>query len=92
MGMASSHPFFVTSKMGRDTKDKVEYSSGICCVASAIAIGICSIVVSEHHDIAAGVLIFVAQLLIFAASVFHLNYKLGSYGQTDNDNKHGDKE
>lgn len=88
--MASSHPFFVTSKMSRDAKDKVEYSSGICCVASAIAIGICSIVVSEHHDIAAGVLIFVAQLLIFAASVFHLNYKLGSYGQTDNNNKHGD--
>ena len=90
--MALSHPFLVSYKMGRDTKDKVEYSSGICCVASAIAIGICSIVVSEHHDIAAGVLIFVAQLLIFAASVFHLNYKLGSYGQTDNDNKHGDKE
>ena len=90
--MASSHPFFVTYKMGRDTKDKVEYSSGICCVASAIAIGISSIVISDTHDIAAGVLIFVAQLLIFAASVFHLNYKLGSYGQTDNDNKHGDKE
>lgn len=90
--MASSHPFFVTSKMSRDSRDKIEYSSGICCVASAIAIGICSIVVSEHHDIAAGVLIFVAQLLIFAASVFHLNYKLGSYGQTDNNNIHGDKE
>ena len=91
--MASSHPFFVASKMSRDTKDKIEYSSGICCVASAIAIGICSIVVSEHHDIAAGVLIFVAQLLIFAASVFHLNYKLDSYGQTGNNNNiHGDKE
>lgn len=90
--MAYSHPFFYTRiPMGKDTKDKVEYSSGILCVASAIAIGISSIVVSEHHDIAAGVLIFVAQLLIFAASVFHLNYKLGSYGQTDN-NKHGDQE
>lgn len=85
-------PFLLLKEMDRHTKDEVEYSSAICCVASAIAIGICSIVVSEHHDIAAGVLIFVAQLLIFAASVFHLNYKLGSYGQTDNDNKHGDKE
>lgn len=73
--------------MLRDTKDVVEYSAGVCCVAAAIAIGISSIVVSEHHDIAAGVLIFVAQLLIFAASVFHLNYKLGSYGQTTTDNK-----
>ena len=90
--MALSHPFFIFKTMGRDIKDKVEYSSGICCVASAIAIGICSIVVSEQHDIAAGVLIFVAQLLIFAASVFHLNYKLGSYGQTDNNNKQGNQE
>lgn len=73
--------------MLRDTKDVVEYSAGVCCIAAAIAIGISSIVVSEHHDIAAGVLIFVAQLLIFAASVFHLNYKLGSYGQTNSDTK-----
>ena len=90
--MAYCHPFIVSYNMCRDIKDKVEYSSGICCVASAIAIGICSIVISEHHDIAAGVLIFVAQLLIFAASVFHLNYKLGSYGQTDNNNKQGNQE
>lgn len=69
--------------MQRDSKDIIEYSAGICCVAAAITIGISSIIVSEHHDIAAGVLIFVAQLLIFAASVFHLNYKLGSYGQTN---------
>lgn len=73
--------------MLRDTKDVVEYSAGVCCVAAAITIGISSIVISEHHDIAAGVLIFVAQLLIFAASVFHLNYKLGSYGQTNSDTK-----
>lgn len=71
--------------MLRGTKDVVEYSAGVCCVAAAITIGISSIVVSEHHDIAAGVLIFVAQLLIFAASVFHLNYKLGSYGQTNSE-------
>lgn len=72
--------------MERDTKDIVEYSAGVCCIMAAISIGISSIVVTEHHDIAAGVLIFVAQLLIFAASVFHLNYKLGNYGQTTKHN------
>lgn len=72
--------------MLRDSKDIVEYSAGVCCVAAAITIGISSIIVSEHHDIAAGVLIFVAQLLIFAASVFHLNYKLGSYGEAKSEN------
>ena len=72
--------------MQRDTKDIVEYSAGVCCIMAAISIGISSIVVSEHHDIAGGVRIFVAQLLIFAASVFHLNYKLGNYGQTTKHN------
>ena len=70
--------------MDRNSKDKVEYSSAIICIMSAITIGIASIVVSETHDIAAGVLIFVAQLLLFAASVFHLNYNLGQYGETKN--------
>lgn len=78
--------------MERDSKDKVEYSAGVCCVMAAITIGISSIIVSEHHDIAAGVLIFVAQLLIFAASVFHLNYKLGSYGQTSKQNNTDNQE
>lgn len=68
--------------MDRHSKDKVEYSSAILCIMAAISIGVASIVVSESHDIAAGVLIFVAQLLIFSASVFHLNYKLGQYGET----------
>lgn len=70
--------------MDRLTKDYVEYSSAIVCIMAAIAIGIASIVVSETHDIAAGVLIFIAQMLLFAASVFHLNYKLGQYGETKN--------
>lgn len=78
--------------MERDMKDKVEYSTGVVCVMAAITIGITSIIVSEHHDIAAGELIFVAQLLIFAASVFHLNYKLGNYGQTTTKNNTGNQE
>lgn len=73
-------------------KDKVEYSTGVVCVMAAITIGITSIIVSEHHDIAAGELIFVAQLLIFAASVFHLNYKLGNYGQTSRNNNKDNQE
>ena len=78
--------------MERDMKDKVEYSTGVVCVMSAITIGITSIIISEHHDIAAGELIFVAQLLIFAASVFHLNYKLGNYGQTTTKNNTDNQE
>lgn len=65
-------------------KESVEYASAIVCIFSSISIGMSSIVISEQHDIAAGVLIFIAQLLIFAASIFHLNYKLLNYGETKN--------
>lgn len=63
-------------------KDKIEYASAVVCIAAAITIGITSIVVSDKHDIEANVLIFVAQLLIFAASVYHVNYKLSLYGES----------
>lgn len=69
--------------MDKNVKDKVEYASAVCCIAAAISIGTASLCVSEKHDIEAGVLIFIAQLLLFAASVYHLNYKLGHYGETN---------
>lgn len=72
--------------MEKEQKDKIEYASAVVCIAASISIGTASIVVSENHDIAAGVLIFVAQLLLFAASVYHLNYKLGHYGETNHPN------
>lgn len=65
-------------------KENVEYASAIVCIFSSISIGMSSIVISEQHDIAAGVLIFIAQLLLFAASIFHLNYKILNYGETKN--------
>lgn len=68
--------------MDENTKSTIEYSCAVLCVVASIAIGIAAIVVSEGHDIAAGVLIFIAQLLLFAASVFHINYKLLQYGES----------
>lgn len=69
--------------MSQDTKDKIEFSSAVMCIAASIAIGITSIVVSQTHNIEAGVLIFIAQLLIFAASVYQINYKIYQYGESD---------
>ncbi len=54
-------------------KERIEYVSAVLCVMSAISMGMASMSMHEHHDIESGVLIFVAQLLLFAASVFHLN-------------------
>lgn len=73
--------------MNRDNKDIIEYITGIMCTIAAITIGIIAIYKSKDNDINAGVLIFIAQLLIFSASVFHLNYKLKSYGSSNNNKR-----
>lgn len=65
-------------------KESIEYASAVVCIFSSISIGISSIIISTNHDVAAGVLILIAQLLVFAASVFHLNYKILNYGETKN--------
>ena len=78
-------PLFKNSQvMTIHQKESVEYASAIVCIFSSISIGISSIIISTNNDIAAGVLILIAQLLLFAASVFHLNYKILNYGETKN--------
>lgn len=77
-------PFLKSQVMTIHQKESVEYASAVVCIFSAISIGISSVIISESHDIAAGVLILIAQLLVFAASVFHLNYKILNYGETKN--------
>lgn len=77
-------PFLNNQVMTIHQKESVEYASAVVCIFSAISIGISSVIISESHDIAAGVLILIAQLLVFAASVFHLNYKILNYGETKN--------
>lgn len=77
-------PFSNHQVMTIHQKESVEYASAIVCIFSSISIGISSVIISTNHDIAAGVLILIAQLLLFAASVFHLNYKIMNYGETKN--------
>ena len=77
-------PFLNLQVMTIHQKESVEYASAVVCIFSSISIGISSIIISTNHDVAAGVLILIAQLLVFAASVFHLNYKILNYGETKN--------
>ena len=77
-------PFSNPQVMTIHQKESVEYASAIVCIFSSISIGISSVIISTSHDIAAGVLILIAQLLLFAASVFHLNYRILNYGETKN--------
>lgn len=70
--------------MNEHYKEKIEYACAVLCVFAAITIGIGAMMFHDRHDIESGVLIYIAQLLVFAASVFHLNYKLLNYGETNN--------
>lgn len=48
----------------------------------AAALAFISLLISENHDIAAGVLMAIAQFLLLAASILHIDYKLSHYGST----------
>lgn len=45
----------------------------------AAALAFISLLISEDHDIAAGVLMGIAQFLLLTASILHIDYKLGIY-------------
>lgn len=70
-------------QMDRNKKDIIEYASAVMCICSAISMGLTSMVISDKNDVASGVLILIAQLLLFAASVYQINYKLGKYGEAN---------
>lgn len=48
----------------------------------AAALAFISLLISENNDIAAGVLMAIAQFLLLAASILHIDYKLSHYGST----------
>lgn len=48
----------------------------------AAALAFTSLMLSSYHDIAAGVLMAIAQFLLLAASILHIDYKLNIYGTT----------
>lgn len=43
----------------------------------AAVLAFASLWISEDHDIAAGVLMAIAQFLVLTASILHIDYKLG---------------
>lgn len=47
----------------------------------AAALAFTSLLISKDHDIAAGVLMAIAQFLLLAASILHIDYKLNIHGK-----------
>ena len=48
----------------------------------AAALAFTSLIISEEHDIEAGVLMACAQFLLLVGSILHIDYKLGHYGNS----------
>ena len=60
---------------------KAESFVAVGCFIAAVALAFTSLLISEDHDIAAGVLMMCAQFLTLTATIFGLDYKLGQLTQ-----------
>ena len=49
---------------------------------AATVLAFTSLLISDEHDIAAGACMVIAQFLLLTASIFGIDYKLNTYGQT----------
>ena len=56
---------------------KVESFVAVCSFLAAVALAFTSLLISQDHDIAAGVLMMCAQFLMLTATIFGLDYKIG---------------
>ncbi len=57
---------------------KAESFVAIGSFLAAVALAFTSLVISKEHDIESGVLMMCAQFLMLTATIFGLDYKLGS--------------
>lgn len=60
---------------------KAESFVAIGCFLAAVALAFTSLLISEKHDIEAGVLMMCAQFLTLTATIFGLDYKISRYIQ-----------
>ena len=61
---------------------KIEYSVAVASFVAAVVFAFASLLVTEDHEVAAGNLMVIAQFLLLTASIFGLDYKLGTLGST----------
>ena len=53
----------------------LEKATAVGCVITAAALAFTSLLISDDHEIASSVAMVIAQFLLFAASVFGIDYK-----------------
>ena len=56
---------------------RIEKAVAVGCFMAAVGLSFTSLIISEDHDIAAGVLMMCAQFLTLCATIFGIDYKWG---------------
>ena len=62
-----------------ETSKKMEYLVAIGSFLAAVGLAFTSLMISEDHDIASGVLMMCAQFLMLTATIFGIDYKFKTH-------------
>mgnify|MGYP006988847179 FL=1 len=62
-----------------ESTKKVESAVAVGSFLAAVGLAFTSLVISEDHDIASGVLMMCAQFLMLTATIFGIDYKLWTH-------------
>lgn len=62
-----------------ETSKKMEYLVAIGSFCAAVGLAFTSLLISEDHDIASGVLMMCAQFLMLTATIFGIDYKFRTH-------------
>lgn len=68
--------------MKKTTKETIQYGCAIASFIAAIMFGLLGVMLTEQHDPAGGTLTLIAQLLLFTASVFGIDYKWNNFDRS----------
>lgn len=60
----------------------IEKTIAVASFCAAVTLAFVALAIDEHHNIAAGVCMVIAQLLLLTASIFGINYQLQKYGNS----------
>lgn len=61
---------------------KIEYSIAVASFIAAVCFAFTALIITDGHEVAAGNCMIIAQFLLLTASIFGLDYKLGTLGST----------
>lgn len=67
----------------------IQLTLAVAAFIVATVLAFVSLIISETHDIAAGVCMVIAQFLLLCASLLGIDYKLNHYGSTNNPKPQG---